>query len=1435
MVWKNIFNRFASSKPANSKSSASKKRSKRKTNDRLLRMEHMERRELMASDLGVITGTTFVDQGNDGFTPTDPPVLVNASGNLVAPGTAGATGVQIQLFNDDGTTPGAFDGSDTLVGTTTSDLSGRYRFDGLSAGSYFVQQGTVPQLSTPAPLLATIADDTGVRTALIDDYSATPTTVLANGANPNQFTSVTASEAIGGNRDVTVSLTSGGSLLFDVIPGSSLLTVSSGGDGIGSVGVQYDGSESTATLDATGLRTGGVGVSLGGGAPTVDVDPDGGLIALLRAENAGDQIQIIVHSDATNSSIASVAIPAGATLQELYVPFSSFTINTGTGADFNDVGAIETNVPITVTNNDVFVSIVEAIMPEIQTVNLANIQTVSLGGTLFTDSSQGGQNDGIRQNTEAGVVGVTVQLYELVDPNGTVDPATATPIATATTTAGGVYNFAGLNPGHYAVVVPASQFTAGAQLFGFANSTGNDPAPDADNNVDNDDNGTVLASGDVISSTITLESNLEPTNDADTDANTNTTLDFGFFPQIDLSITKTIVAASSTLAAGGNVVFDIVVQNAGPLTATNVVVEDVFPAGLTFTGLSNASGAFTQSVNGATVSVTLGTVAAGSTATFRLSATIATNQTTDLTNTATVSGTEVETVTTNNTESELVDLVSSDLRIEKTDLTDPVNAGNQFTYEITVTNDGPDGAAGVVVVDPLPVGVAFISGNVDGAANLVSFNATSREVTATVGTLANAATSTITLVVEVSPDAASPLINTASVTASPNTDPNPNNNSTDEDTTINREVDVAIDKTVSGTAIAGRTVTYTVVATNNGPSQARGVTVVDTLDANLTLVAGSFDAGTSGVTVSQSGQTLTFDVGLLDPSETQTFSFDVLIDSAATGVIPNSATINTTDTDSTPGNNTDSVDINPGRQVDLILTKNVDKATAVPGQDTLVYTFIVSHDTDSVSDASSVVVTDVMPAGLAGVVITAPTATTSNFANGTITVNFDSLPIGETREFTVTATVNNDAVGDASGNIVNPASVASSGTDLDTTNNSATATTNLTPVFDITVNKTVNNATPAVNGTVTYSVVVANDGPSRATGVVLTDVVPAGLTLQTATLDGVTGTQTGSNIIFPAIALAPNATATATLTFTVASTASGTITNTANTNDLSAAGEDDITNNSDTVDITVTPVVDLAITKTVSDDAVAAGDSLTYTINVVNNGPSSATNVIVTDNLPAGVTLTGGTRPDGSAFTTTGGNGVTINGSSITVNGGNLASAGTFSFTVTATVNAGVTAAQVNTASVDSDTNETALTNNTATASTTVDPLTGSIAGKVFLDVNTNGIFDTGDTGIEGVSVRLTGTDDLGTVVDRTVQTNASGDYVFAQLAAGTYSVIETDPEAFDDGAESAGTGAVSSNTGQDTFTNLRIAAGGTAAAFNFGELAFVDALSKRRFIASNR
>lgn len=1404
-----------------------------KRQQRRLTLEALHRRELLAADLGAIAGVAFVDEAGDGTAVGDPPVLVDGSGDLVSPGTPGAQGIQVQLFEDtNGDTQ--FDGGDLLIGTDITDADGNYRFDGLIAGRYFLQQQVVPQLNTPAAVTVDVTSVGGVRTQLIDDYSETTQSVTADAGTPTNtdFATTPISEVVGGARDIQVANSNNlGQVTVFVDSNSDTLSIGSLGDAVGTALLQYDGIDNSIALNATGLG----GVSLAGGAAGATLDPGAGLIIQSRAENAGDTLFITVHSDGSNSSTISIPVPQEATnFLETFVLFSSFTTASGTGADFNNVGAIEASLGLA-ANNDVFVSIVESLRPDLTLANIPNILPLSLGGQLFFDNDQGGgQNNGLREGTEAGATGVRVDLYQLANATDVVDPTTGIPLASTTTGPGGVYNFPGLDPGHYAIVVPSVVFQPAATLFGFANSTGNDPASDPDDNVNNDDNGTTLASGDVVSQTITLASNNEPTNDGD-DANTNSTLDFGFFPQIDLAVTKTLNVASSNVVAGGNAVFDIVVQNAGPLDATNVIFADTIPAGLTFTGTANPSGSFTTNVNGADVEVVLGTLPAGTTATFQILADVNANQTTDIVNTGTVTGTEVDIDLTNNANSANLDLIESDLRIEKTDASDPINAGDQLTYTLTVTNDGPDDAAGVVVVDPLPIGVTFVSGDVGGNSNLVNFNAGTNEVTATIGPLANGANGVVTITVAVDDNANSPLTNTATVTADPNTDPDASNNTATEETTVERLVDLEIDKMITGTPIAGQNVTYTVEVTNNGPSQARGVMVADTLQTGLTFVAGSFVPGTSGATITANGQDLTFDVPNLSSGQVATFTFDALIAPSAAGTIPNTASVSTTDVDSDTTNDADTVSVNVQREVDLILAKTVDLTTAVPGQDQLVYEFTVSHDTDSSSDAATVVITDTLPAGLTGALITAPGSDDQTFdsATGTVTVTYNTIPIGETRTFTVTSTVDETATGI----VTNAASVTSVGTDLDSTNDSDSASTTLTPDFDVTVAKSVDTNTPPPTGTITYTVDISNTGPSSAPGVILSDVIPSGLTFVSGTLGTDVATSDGTTVTFPAITIASGTSQSATLIFTVDAAASGLITNTASVQDLSADGENDASNNAGAADITVTPEADLSISKAVTSIQAIAGSDLTYTIEVSNSGPSPATNVVVADTLPAGVTFVSGTGPNGETLTETGG--------VVNVSGGDVASGGTFSFTIDVTVASGATGLQTNSATVSSDTNDSDTSNNTATAGTTIDPENSSISGSVFVDRDDDGIQDAGEEPIAGVVLTLTGQNFLGTSVDVTVTTDANGAYSFQNLASGTYTVTETQPAGFRDGQETPGTFGPAAGpstpatfvpnapptVSDNVFAEIGLDASTAASGFNFAEL--TEALSKRRFLGS--
>ena len=187
--------------------------------------------------------------------------------------------------------------------------------------------------------------------------------------------------------------------------------------------------------------------------------------------------------------------------------------------------------------------------------------------------------------------------------------------------------------------------------------------------------------------------------------------------------------------------------------------------------------------------------------------------------------------------------------------------------------------------------------------------------------------------------------------------------------------------------------------------------------------------------------------------------------------------------------------------------------------------------------------------------------------------------------------------------------------------------------------------------------------------------------------------------------LASGASATVTITATVADSASGTITNTASVTTADQT-ELDTSNNSDTESINIDPLINLTVSKVDATDPVAAGGQLVYTIVVTNEGPSSATNVQVIDNLPAEVSFVEGTSTVGN---------VSNNGNNVTVDVGTLGPDASATITLTTTVLSTTTADFSNTATVSATETESSTADNSATATTSILQL-ASLSGSVYFD-----------------------------------------------------------------------------------------------------------------------
>jgi hypothetical protein len=109
-----------------------------------------------------------------------------------------------------------------------------------------------------------------------------------------------------------------------------------------------------------------------------------------------------------------------------------------------------------------------------------------------------------------------------------------------------------------------------------------------------------------------------------------------------------------------------------------------------------------------------------------------------------------------------------------------------------------------------------------------------------------------------------------------------------------------------------------------------------------------------------------------------------------------------------------------------------------------------------------------------------------------------------------------------------------------------------------------------------------------------------------------------------------------------------------------------------------------------------------------------------------------------------------------------------------------------------------------------------SLSGMVFEDFNDDGQVDFGEAGIPGVTVTLTGTDDLGRAVSRSQQTGADGSYFFGTLVPGSYTLTETQPAGYAQGIDSVGT-AGGSLVATDQFF-VQLGQGIDGINYNYGE-----------------
>jgi len=543
-------------------------------------------------------------------------------------------------------------------------------------------------------------------------------------------------------------------------------------------------------------------------------------------------------------------------------------------------------------------------------------------------------------------------------------------------------------------------------------------------------------------------------------------------------------------------------------------------------------------------------------------------------------------------------------------------------------------------------------------------------------------------------------------------DGNTANNTVSVDVTSAAGADVSIDKATGSSNVAlGSNVSYTLTPRLNGGVTLAGqpVTVTDTLGAGLTFVSATGAGWTCDATITCTRTEYT------GANFTNMPVITVVATATATGTLGNTAGVSTGLADPVPGNNSDSVNVASSNDADMQLTKVSSLNPVVPGVP-YNYTLTARNTGPLAVPAGQVItVTDQVPAGvtLTGLVSSSgwtcdalPLAGPANWSctrNTGLNANTNAPVITVAAVMAGAGTTTNNACValDASGRV-----------DNDGTDNCAGASVTATATgADLRLTSKTAAPDPVLAGqNLTYTIVVDNLGPNAANDVVLTDVL--GSLINTGGFQSASTTQgscspnavtngTSQTLTCNLGAMAVNGQATVTVVVRPSIATSGPRTNTATVraNDV---GDPVPANNSGSVTSQVTAVVDLVALKTATPLSVPAGAPITFVATVRNDGPSTAQNVQVVDNLPANAAFISATASGTGTCTTpaVGAAGGTLTCTWASVNSGAQS-------TVTYLLRPLGTAAGgnvVNTVAVSTSTNESSLANNTATTTTAVTP-----------------------------------------------------------------------------------------------------------------------------------
>ncbi len=535
------------------------------------------------------------------------------------------------------------------------------------------------------------------------------------------------------------------------------------------------------------------------------------------------------------------------------------------------------------------------------------------------------------------------------------------------------------------------------------------------------------------------------------------------------------------------------------------------------------------------------------------------NDGSDLVNTASVATTEVPGPTSDSATTTVG--LAPDVRVSKVVDEASVAAPGTLTYTITIDNIGNVDLTGVVVSDVFAGGATRTSGDTNG-----------NDVLETSELWVYSADYDVT---QADINAGSDLVNTASVVSDQTT-----LESASASTTIVRSPSLSIDKVVDEVVVsAPGTLAYAITVANTGNVDLTNVVVSDLFAGGATLVSGD----TNGNDV-------------LETSELWVYSADYDVTQAdinAGSDLVNTASVVTDQTTLMAASATTTITQSPALSID----KTVDQLS-IAGPGTLTYTITVDN-TGNV-DLTDVAVSDVFAGGATLV---------SGDGNGNDILETSEIWVYSADYDVTQADIN------AGSDLVNSASVDSDQTAPAT----AGATTTITQSPSLSIDKTVDQASIAAPGTLTYTITVVNTGNVDLTGVVVNDVFAGGATLSSGDVSNPDVLDVGEMWEY-----------TADYDVTQADINDGSdLVNTA------SVDTDQTAPTSASVTTTISQSPALSIDKTVDQTSTAAPGTLTYTITVDNTGNMDLTNVVVTDVFAGGAVLASGDGNDNDVLETT--------------------------------------------------------------------------------------------------------------------------------------------------------------------------------------------------------